>query len=346
MSNTPLKKVIFVAVLGLGAWFSLRYLLPPALPFLLGLCLAAAADPIVRVCTRRLKLPRAAAAGIGVSLTILLLAAVLVSMGALLVDQLRLLAARLPDMGQTVAVGLDSLQERMRFLAEKTPENLRPLARQSVDRLFASGDLIVEKVTALAGSLASGLVARIPAGALNVGTFVLASFMFSVRLPVIRRWLALRSGGVWERMRRVRARLKQSVGGWLVAQAKLIALTFGVLAAGFLLLRIDNALLWAGLICLADALPVLGTGVILVPWSIVCFIQGQHIRAVGLLGVCAVAVLLRSILEPKLVGKQLGLDPLITLAAIYVGYRLWGLPGMLTAPLLAVTAMQLLLGEI
>ena len=135
------------------------------------------------------------------------------------------------------------------------------------------------------------------------------------------------------------------MGRWLGAQAKLIAVTFLVLALGFLLLRIENALLWAALVALADALPVLGTGVILAPWSIVCFIQGQNVRAVGLLGVCAVAVLLRSILEPKLVGKQLGLDPLVTLGAIYLGYRLWGLPGMLAAPLLAETAIQLAAGR-
>ena len=61
-----------------------------------------------------------------------------------------------------------------------------------------------------------------------------------------------------------------------------------------------------------------------------------------MLGAYAVAAILRSVLEPKLVGKQLGLDPLVTLVALYAGFRLWGLPGMILAPLLAVIIAQLL----
>ena len=97
-----------------------------------------------------------------------------------------------------------------------------------------------------------------------------------------------------------------------------------------------------GVIALIDARPVLGSGMVLVPWSIVCFLQGEAPRGIGLLGIYAAACLLRSVLEPRFVGKQLGLDPLLTLAAIYIGYRLFGIGGMILAPLLAVFATQLL----
>ena len=95
------------------------------------------------------------------------------------------------------------------------------------------------------------------------------------------------------------------------------------------------------LIALVDAIPVLGTGTVLIPWSAVYLIQGQHIRAIGLLGIYVVAFLSRSILEPRLVGRQLGLDPLMTLVALYVGYRIWGFAGMLLSPLLCVAATEL-----
>ncbi|MBE6974467.1 MAG: AI-2E family transporter [Ruminococcaceae bacterium] len=345
MSSFFQSKVLPAVLLGVIAWLALRFLLPLCLPLLLGMGLALAAEPLVSVCSRRLKLPRSAATGIGVTVTVLFLTAVPVSIGALVMDRLRSLVARLPDLGAAAGAGLQALEDWMLELAAQAPESLQPLARQGVDQLFASGDRIPEKLTDLAGSLASGIVMKIPDGALNIGTFLLAAFMFSARLPKIRHWLSRSHSEAWDKAKGLWRRLRRSVGGWLGAQAKLIAVTFGVLAPGFLLLRIENALLWAALIALADALPVLGTGVILVPWSIVCFIQGQNVRAVGLLGVCAVAVLLRSILEPKLVGKQLGLDPLVTLGAIYLGYRLWGLPGMLAAPLLAVTVKQLAAGR-
>ncbi len=341
MSSFSLRKTLAVTMIALLAWLGIRYLLPLMLPFLLGILLALAAEPLVQVCSRRLKLPRGAATGIGVTITLLLLTLVLLVLGALALRQLQALAARMPDLGQAAAAGLDDLQGWMLALADKAPESIRPLAHQGVEGLFDNGDLLLDKLTALVGSLASGIVTKLPDSALNIGTWLLSAFMFSARLPAIRNWLEGRFGSAWQQFRQLWGRLKKSVGGWFIAQCKLIAVTFGVLSLGFMLLRIENALLWAALISLADALPVLGTGVILAPWSLVCFIQGNSVRGVGLLGICAVAVLLRSILEPKLVGKQLGLDPLITLAAIYAGYRLWGLPGMVLSPLLAVTAVQL-----
>ena len=96
---------------------------------------------------------------------------------------------------------------------------------------------------------------------------------------------------------------------------------------------------------LVDALPVLGTGTVLLPWSLVCLLSGDGGRALGLLGLYAVAALLRSILEPKIVGKHLGLDPLATLIAMYCGYRLWGIAGMLLLPMLSAAAMQMLPGK-
>lgn len=137
-------------------------------------------------------------------------------------------------------------------------------------------------------------------------------------------------------------KLKASVLGWIKAQSKLIGVTALVLVIGFYVLQIPYAPVWAVLVALIDALPVLGTGMVLVPWSVVCFLQGDSARGIGLLGIYAVAALLRSVLEPRLVGKQLGLDPLITLLAIYVGYRLLGFGGMIIAPLLAVVLTQVI----
>ena len=122
-----------------------------------------------------------------------------------------------------------------------------------------------------------------------------------------------------------------------------MCLTFLILLAGFLLLRIDHPFLWAATVCLVDILPVLGTGTVLIPWSVVCFLQGNHLQGIGLLAVYTIISILRSVLEPRLVGKQLGLDPLVTLFAIYAGYHLWGLMGMLVAPILAVVLTQIFL---
>ena len=83
------------------------------------------------------------------------------------------------------------------------------------------------------------------------------------------------------------------------------------------------------------ALPVLGTGIILLPWSIVSMVQGNYFLGIGLLGIYCAAVITRSVLEPRLVGNQLGLDPLLTLMFLYGGFRFWGVAGMLLSPILA-----------
>ena len=70
-------------------------------------------------------------------------------------------------------------------------------------------------------------------------------------------------------------------------------------------------------------------------WSIFSFLQGDTLPAFGLLGLYAAAALTRTVLEPRLVGRQLGIDPLVTLLALYAGYRFWGILGMILAPLLA-----------
>ena len=105
-----------------------------------------------------------------------------------------------------------------------------------------------------------------------------------------------------------------------------------------MLLGVRNGLFWAVLVALVDAVPVLGTGTVLVPWALVELLQGQTLRGVGLLAVYGVALVSRTVLEPRLVGRHLGLDPLLTLVFLYVGYRFWGILGMIFAPMIAAAA--------
>ena len=89
-----------------------------------------------------------------------------------------------------------------------------------------------------------------------------------------------------------------------------------VVAAGFLVLRVPYGFLWAVAVALVDAFPILGTGAVLVPWSLISFLRGDHVRAFALLGIYGAATLIRTVLEPRLVGRHLGLDPLVTLMAL------------------------------
>ena len=342
MHQPSLKKAAILAVCCVFVWLTGRYLLPIFLPFLLAALLALASEPVVRVLRNRLHLPRWAASGIGVTVSLLVTALALLTVCAFLLRQLRQLTAVIPDLEGTARQGMASLQGFLLSAADSAPEGIRPLLTKSVDGLFSDGSALLESASGSVLRLASGVVTRIPDSALGVGTCLIASFMISGRLPQLRGKLSALLPQSWhQQYLPALARLRKALSGWVLAQLKLAGVTFGVLCGAFLLLKIPYGPLWAALISLLDALPVLGTGTVLVPWSLVCFLQGSHARALGLLGAYAAAAVLRSVLEPKLIGKQLGLDPLMTLLALYAGFRLWGLAGMILAPLLAVTVTQL-----
>ena len=125
-----------------------------------------------------------------------------------------------------------------------------------------------------------------------------------------------------------------------------MALTFAMLLIGFWVLRVEYAFLLAFLIALADLLPVIGVGTILIPWSIVMLLQRQFYLGFGLLILFFAISLVRQVAEPKVLGKSLGLHPLLTLFATYVGFVLFGIVGMILAPIVALFAKRLLYSQI
>ena len=326
----------------LAGWLGLKYLLPLLLPFVLGGALALAAEPAVRCITKRTGLSRTAGAGIGVSLTLLLLIGLGGLAGALAVKELGQLAGFLPDARQTVQNGVAVLRDTAMNLTRRLPESVRDPAREGVRALFQNGDAVTLRMTQKTGQQLTALLGKVPDGILAVGTGILSGYMISARLPRLRAALVRRLPASWrERYLPALRRGKGVLVGWLKAQAKLALATAGLLAVGFALLRIPYGFLWAFPVALVDAVPVLGTGVVLIPWALVSFLQGKTFQGLGLVILWIAAVILRQVLEPKWVGKHLDLDPLTTLALFYLGYRFWGVAGMLLAPLLAAVVRQL-----
>ena len=333
-------KYTFYIFCSLLAYLALRWLLPLVLPFLLGAGLALAAEPVVSLLRRRL--PGPAATGIGVTVTFAIGALTVMALCAIVIRELGLLAQVLPELLEAARGGMESLEAFLTDLVTRSPEPVRPLLIEQVQTLFSGGSALLDRVTGWLLRLASGVLTRIPDSALGFGTGLIASFMISAKLPAWKSWL--RSRIPREKLRPFLDTLhdlKTAILGWLKAQAKLIGVTWAVVTAGFWLLGIRYAPLWAAAVALVDAFPVLGTGAVLVPWSLVSFLRADTGRAFGLLGLYGGVTLIRSLLEPRLVGRQLGLDPLVTLMALYAGYRLFGLTGMILSPVLAVTVTQL-----
>lgn len=324
-------------------WLGIKFLLPLCFPFLLGAGLAVAAEPLVQLLCRRMHLPRTLSAGIGVSAAFLGIAFLVLLVLAFLVRELGILAGILPDLTETARSGILLLRSWLMELAGRTPASVRPLLQQNVTNLFSGGTALLDKAFSYVLGLAGTILSHVPDSALGLGTAVISAFMISARMVRIRGWIAVHFPR--EKIRpllETLQRIRRVVVSWIGAQIRLAGVTLGILLAGLLFLRIPYAVLWAFGICLVDAFPVLGTGTVLLPWALILWLQGDNARAVGLVGIYIIISLTRSILEPKLVGRQLGLDPLVTLFFLYAGYKLWGLAGIILAPLLAVTMKQFL----
>ena len=330
------QNLIFYAICVSLAYFGARYLLPVVMPFLLGAGLALAAEPLVALLGR--KLPRGAATGVGVTLTFAILALIVTALCALAVRELGVLAAVLPELLEAARGGMESLELFLTELVMRSPESVRPLLIERVEALFSGGSALLDKGTAALLKLASGVLTALPDSALGFGTGLIASYMISAKLPRLRSRL---SGDKLQPCLEAARGMKTAVLGWLKAQVKLSGVTWGILTVGFFLLKVRHGPLWALGVSLVDAFPILGTGAVLVPWSLISFLQADTGRAFGLLILYAAVTIVRTTLEPKLIGRQLGLDPLLTLAALYAGYRLWGIMGMLAAPIVTVAAAQL-----
>lgn len=325
-----------------GVWLGVKFLLPIALPFALGLMFALLAEPGVKFLCNRLRFPRAAASALTVSTGFIMIFALVWLLGAVAYRELTVLASGLPSFFEQVSGTVSNVRDWALNMVSRAPDGISQGMMRIVTDFFANGDMLLEKAASGALGMAGNIMGGIPGGALLIATAIISSFMISAQLPSLKERLRGRlSRQRLQKWVHALHRVKGAAGGWLKAQVKLSGVTLLIVGAGFLLLRVGNPLFWAIITAVVDAVPMLGTGTILIPWCLWCFVQGDSVRALGLLGLYVTAMMTRSVLEPKLVGRQLGLNPLLTLLTLYAGYQLWGIPGMIFAPILTVTVRQL-----
>lgn len=139
--------------------------------------------------------------------------------------------------------------------------------------------------------------------------------------------------------------LKTALGGYLVSQLILMCINFIILITGFLILKIKYAFLMAILVALLDALPVFGSGIIIIPWALFNFLSGNYKIATVLLVLYVVIALVRQFLEPKIMGSKLGVHPLVMLLSMFVLFKLIGFFGLVLGPALAIILTKIYKSE-
>ena len=333
------QKGVFALFLLFLVWLGGKFLLPFLFPFLLGAMLAQASEPVVGLVSSRLKFPRGIAAGLGVTMTLLLLCAITLLLGSLAVKELGNLATAIP---QHMHQSADTLHSWHTDLSQKAPDQVRPVLQRSVENFFSDSQTLTDRAVRQVPGLLGGVLEKAPGKAMSIGTGILSAYFISARLPQLKTRVREKVPPLYrEKWLPAIRRLRDALGKWLLAQGKLMAVTYGIVTCGLLLLKIPYAPAWALLVAAVDAVPLLGTGTVLLPWALVRFLQSDPGVGFGLMALYVLAAVTRTVLEPRFFGRHLGLDPLVMLIFLYFGYRLWGFWGIVISPLLAATAKAL-----
>lgn len=332
--------LLYTGVTVAAVWLSVRFLLPWGAPFLLAFALAALLEAPVRALVRRGWKRRPASAVLSLAaLSAVLLALVnLSSRGFAAVTEF---ARQSPALVKELAGEFDRLEQRALAYIETAPPELSELLHTAMNGLAESLYGIPALLSQSALDVVTRLAQHSPDLLLFSVTFGIGTYFVSASFPRVMAFLQAQLPDELRRhLEELGRDLRNSFSGFLRAQGILMAMTFFELLLAFLLLRVREPIGLAALTALVDALPVFGTGTVLLPWALYCLLLGQSGRALGLGATWALVNLVRSCTQAKLLGDQIGLDPLASLIAIYVGWKLGGVWGMLLCPLVLVTLQQ------
>lgn len=320
----------------------LRWLLVPLLPFLLALGLSALLEPAVIRLGKRLGGRRKWAAGLLTTAVLVVAGGGLGTLILRLAGELQSWAERLPAVVEAFPAMWNGLLDRMEQWYVDCPLFLRAALDQLAEQLMAKGPDIAGAVGGWAMGFVSSFFAALPDFGLFLMTTILALYFVSLSYPNILAFLKRQLPERWQcRCREAVWCCRSTLLRWLRAELSMISLTFLLLFVGFTLMRLPYTLLAAVFIALVDALPVLGTGTVLIPWAILSLLGGNSGQALALAALYAATSLMHTLLEPRLLARQADLPAVAALLAMYLGFHFMGVGGMLLMPLLLLLVKQL-----
>ena len=334
MNREKTERLVFI-LLGIACggfllFVFMRYLFPVTLPFIIAWVVAFAVREPSEKLSRLIRIPTKV---LRPTLAIIFTLLTFSVLGILIWQLISFLWKFVSDVSESGALYkiLDTLANpSIPFLDGKVSENLGQSISEGIEKLLSS-------IMATLGALIGDIASFVPKSFLFIIVTVIALVYFSIDLErintFVRRILPYNVGKMLSDARR---RLFSVMGKYVKSYLQIMGITFVIVLIGFLVIGVKNAVGVALLVSLVDLLPVLGIGTVMIPWAIFCFAIGEHATAIGLLVLFVIAVVIRELVEPKIVGGNLGIHPLITLVAIYVGYSLFGISGLLLFPLAAV----------
>ena len=300
------------------------------MPFVVGMIFAMIANPMVKFLEKRIKINRKYGSVIMIVLVIGLVVLACYGAGTILAKGIGAFMAYLPTMSANAGTEFSEAIDQLQQLLEKLPFT------QNVD-LSAIGTAIQDFLTNFVSSSDSATLGAIgefakslPDMIVGIVVGLLAAYFFIADkdklITGVEKHL---SAGFLAKTERIYKQLVHAVGGYFKAQFKIMGVIYVILLIGLLILRVDFAWLIAFGIAFLDM--VFGTGTVLCPWAVIKLFTGDYKMAVGMIVLYVVSLVVHQIVQPKLIGDSVGLDPFASLLFMFIGYRVGSVVGMILA---------------
>ena len=244
---------------------------------------------------------------------------------------------------QSVLPGITKLYNWVLQIGERFDASIVDAIEQALPGMISN---LGSAVTNLSGKIVSGITgiaSRLPSILLNSIICLIATVFISVDFDRIKLFIRK---NLPEKPLRVAVNVKNSflemIWQFIKSYAIIFCITVSEITVGMLIVDAKSPLLIGILIGIFDALPIVGSGMILLPWSIITLLTGSTVRGLGIFIIYVVVVVVRQIIEPKIVGKHVGLRPIVTLTCMYAGSKLFGgIVGLFGLPIAAAIIMDL-----
>ena len=312
------------------------------MPFLIGWIISMIASPVVRFFEERLKIRRKGASVIVivavlavVILLVYVICAQLVREGISFVNELPALWDGIMTELSQVGANLEGIYSKLPLDTQRTLDNIGSEAGTYFGGLIENiGTPTFEAV----GSVAK----QLPDIFLGVVMCILSAYFFvadkSYVSGIMKKYVP---GAVLYRLDLIRRSFRNAVGGYFKAQFKIECWIYVMLVIGLLILKVRYVPLVALGIAFLDFLPVFGTGTVMIPWAVIEILGNDYQMAMGLLIIWVAGQLVRQIIQPKIVGDSIGMEPIPTLFLLFIGYKVAGVMGMILAVPIGIIIVNL-----
>lgn len=319
--------IIYITIAIFALWLILNYALGWLAPFIIAFIASRIIEYPVKFFKEKLRCPRPLASGIFTILFYGIIGTILYSAVSALVKELVVIFEKLRNFDVNVVV--ETLNETFIDVLSRLPLEAQDFIYSNINDWLSS---LVSALRNLIGpiiSSATDIATALPAIMLFVVAAIVSTYFLSCDYATLRAGLAKITPKKWRlRYRQTKEQVSNTLVSYLRALLVLISITFVELAVGLAILRVSNSFLLAAIIAIIDALPILGTGWVLGPWAVIALLAKNYFLSIGLIVLYIIVLVVRNMIEPKIVGQHIGLHPLITLMSMYIGLKMFGIIGM------------------